>query len=734
MEDSSTLFFNHSTWVRVRTQPRYGWGKLRREDKGLIVALDGSLCTVRFPSLPDLWYGELGDMEPAPPPEGWVEDVNDERQRRASFGSWPLPATPSLSPKTLAQAGFEHTPSERKPDRCSCTTCGYALTDWQGSDIPFGEHARVAPRCPFIQRVRSGRAFCPQAVTWFSQGEAAGSGGHEPPGSPVEPGVVAASGRVRLRREGSDAALAWAGSVAHGDEVHVLRRTDKWSLVSRNGGEGWLRSKYITPAHPPGGELRAGCRVRLKEQQTLGCGIVLDPGSGGRVVSVEGGRVEIRTWDPRRPRSAESVRVWVKATRVEVTEEVDALEQAVALRLGMVERWGGTTALPRVVRLLSDPPQPRRVEPPPGEKLGFLFRTFDSDRDGWWKFPEAALFASACTGLTWTDEDWQQMCGELGADPEQGLSENAVGRLLLGEGGEIHAAWEAAEERMRYVRVCSCDLLLGVTTEGLRRTTYVRLHTWRRENKRRRLYAAFSLHTANGVRGWMFEVWTAYLHLRRAARQTGYRELDITGEEDHWEEDELEESGEEEASTGGGAESEGEAWDPITEAATKAELPGTPETSASSSPRSSPRSLPRSCTNAAVDAELPETLASSSPRSSPPSCTDAAVRVELPESPHYTRQSPAAGEECPSSPGGKGESVPDDGEPPTEAEEAQPRTPDEGEPAPGTPPGTPPETPAGGVAPEPAAAAEAGDTQEAGDDESDDTTPPAGPPPQRDSA
>eukprot|EP00665_Eupelagonemidae_sp_cell47_P000153 gene153-6139_t len=106
--------------------------------------------------------------------------------RFATFAAWPHPLTPTLSPETLAAAGFEHTPSAKRPDRCTCVSCGYSLVGWEGADVPWHEHSRHMPDCPYVVFRRAQFAWHGGGGegVWFSAGEGPGKGGREPPPTP----------------------------------------------------------------------------------------------------------------------------------------------------------------------------------------------------------------------------------------------------------------------------------------------------------------------------------------------------------------------------------------------------------------------------------------------------------------------------------------------------------------------------------------------------------------------
>ena len=66
-------------------------------------------------------------------------------RRLESFANWPdyVPVTKH----DLAEAGLVYT---GVADSVRCFFCGMGFRKWEVGDIPFTEHAKWAPRCPFI--------------------------------------------------------------------------------------------------------------------------------------------------------------------------------------------------------------------------------------------------------------------------------------------------------------------------------------------------------------------------------------------------------------------------------------------------------------------------------------------------------------------------------------------------------------------------------------------------------
>ncbi|CAC5403112.1 unnamed protein product [Mytilus coruscus] len=65
--------------------------------------------------------------------------------RFSSFTNWP--SYLSQTPEDLVNAGFFYTGTE---DHCRCFFCGGGLRRWEEEDLPWTEHARWYPMCPFV--------------------------------------------------------------------------------------------------------------------------------------------------------------------------------------------------------------------------------------------------------------------------------------------------------------------------------------------------------------------------------------------------------------------------------------------------------------------------------------------------------------------------------------------------------------------------------------------------------
>ncbi|OPL21709.1 hypothetical protein AM593_06116, partial [Mytilus galloprovincialis] len=65
--------------------------------------------------------------------------------RFSSFTNWPTCL--SQTPEDLVNAGFFYTGTD---DHCRCFFCGGGLRRWEEGDLPWTEHARWYPKCPFV--------------------------------------------------------------------------------------------------------------------------------------------------------------------------------------------------------------------------------------------------------------------------------------------------------------------------------------------------------------------------------------------------------------------------------------------------------------------------------------------------------------------------------------------------------------------------------------------------------
>ncbi|XP_034827844.1 death-associated inhibitor of apoptosis 1-like [Maniola hyperantus] len=65
--------------------------------------------------------------------------------RLRSFDTWPQGL--NQKPQEMADAGFFYT---GKSDRVICYFCDGGLKDWDIEDLPWSEHARWFPSCPYV--------------------------------------------------------------------------------------------------------------------------------------------------------------------------------------------------------------------------------------------------------------------------------------------------------------------------------------------------------------------------------------------------------------------------------------------------------------------------------------------------------------------------------------------------------------------------------------------------------
>jgi len=70
---------------------------------------------------------------------------NDELARLDTFRDW---NNPVVRPEDLAKAGFVNS---KCGDRVECVFCQGLIESWEEGDIPWEEHRRYFPSCPFIQ-------------------------------------------------------------------------------------------------------------------------------------------------------------------------------------------------------------------------------------------------------------------------------------------------------------------------------------------------------------------------------------------------------------------------------------------------------------------------------------------------------------------------------------------------------------------------------------------------------
>nr|XP_015219367.1 PREDICTED: baculoviral IAP repeat-containing protein 1e-like [Lepisosteus oculatus]XP_015219368.1 PREDICTED: baculoviral IAP repeat-containing protein 1e-like [Lepisosteus oculatus]XP_015219369.1 PREDICTED: baculoviral IAP repeat-containing protein 1e-like [Lepisosteus oculatus]XP_015219370.1 PREDICTED: baculoviral IAP repeat-containing protein 1e-like [Lepisosteus oculatus] len=78
----------------------------------------------------------------------------DENLRLESFLMWPSDS--SADPKALSQAGFFYTGTD---DKVKCFLCGTEVFKWEDGDVPFEEHQKWSPQCPFVLDKQQHHAF-----------------------------------------------------------------------------------------------------------------------------------------------------------------------------------------------------------------------------------------------------------------------------------------------------------------------------------------------------------------------------------------------------------------------------------------------------------------------------------------------------------------------------------------------------------------------------------------------
>ncbi|XP_050418713.2 baculoviral IAP repeat-containing protein 7 [Patella vulgata] len=70
--------------------------------------------------------------------------------RVATFSNWPR-RSPLPSKEQIAEAGFYYLERE---DAVKCFFCGGVLKSWRDDDIPWQEHAKWFPKCPYLLRIK----------------------------------------------------------------------------------------------------------------------------------------------------------------------------------------------------------------------------------------------------------------------------------------------------------------------------------------------------------------------------------------------------------------------------------------------------------------------------------------------------------------------------------------------------------------------------------------------------
>jgi hypothetical protein len=74
------------------------------------------------------------------------------RTRRAATPklAWPHHDNFLANPRSLAEAGFYHLPSEEDPDNVICFMCDKQLSQWEPEDDPQRIHVEKCPACPWV--------------------------------------------------------------------------------------------------------------------------------------------------------------------------------------------------------------------------------------------------------------------------------------------------------------------------------------------------------------------------------------------------------------------------------------------------------------------------------------------------------------------------------------------------------------------------------------------------------
>eukprot|EP01062_Namystynia_karyoxenos_P008549 TRINITY_DN1300_c0_g2_i4.p1 TRINITY_DN1300_c0_g2~~TRINITY_DN1300_c0_g2_i4.p1 ORF type:complete len:1632 (+),score=517.57 TRINITY_DN1300_c0_g2_i4:77-4897(+) len=84
------------------------------------------------------------------------------------------------------------------------------------------------------------------------------------------------------------------------------------------------------------------------------------------------------------------------------------------------------------------------------DRLAWLFRRFDTNRDGLWNRREMGRFLLSATGATLSPEDWADHCAQHGADPAVGMTLEQVSASYGTDGvDEDYEAVQRNEDRLR---------------------------------------------------------------------------------------------------------------------------------------------------------------------------------------------------------------------------------------------------------------------------------------------
>lgn len=83
----------------------------------------------------------------------YLEYAN-ESMRLKSYIGWPMQM--KQKPSELAKAGLFYT---NIGDQVKCFYCGGILWDWEINDVPFEQHAKWFPHCPYTNAIRTTQMY-----------------------------------------------------------------------------------------------------------------------------------------------------------------------------------------------------------------------------------------------------------------------------------------------------------------------------------------------------------------------------------------------------------------------------------------------------------------------------------------------------------------------------------------------------------------------------------------------
>ncbi|OQR69896.1 baculoviral IAP repeat-containing protein 2-like [Tropilaelaps mercedesae] len=128
------------------------------------------------------------------------EKMKQPEQRLLTFLPWPKP---EIDPQRLVNAGFYYI---NEGDKVRCAWCKGVIEQWQATDVPFDEHARNFPCCPFILNPPSyacrgedevgHRNMCSTSTSFGGQIDNAFPQGFIPHFGPKHPNMVSQSSRL----------------------------------------------------------------------------------------------------------------------------------------------------------------------------------------------------------------------------------------------------------------------------------------------------------------------------------------------------------------------------------------------------------------------------------------------------------------------------------------------------------------------------------------------------------